>query len=134
MKPKGIHSKIDLILHPDDLLIIPSIKQTVEVSGQVLAPTLIRYDKSNAFLDYINSSGGFAEKAKKRSSYVIYANGDIRSTKNFLFFKFYPKIEPGALIYVPEKAENKDRMTIQEILGITTALSTLGVLINTFVK
>lgn len=134
MKPKGIHSKIDLILHPDDLLIIPSIKQTVEVSGQVLAPTLIRYDKSNAFLDYINSSGGFAEKAKKRSSYVIYANGDIRSTKNFLFFKFYPKIEPGALIYVPEKAENKDRMTIQEILGITTALSTLGVLINTLVK
>jgi len=134
MKPKGIHSKIDLILHPDDLLIIPSIKQTVEVSGQVLAPTLIRYDKSNAFLDYINSSGGFAEKAKKRSSYVIYANSDIRSTKNFLFFKFYPKIEPGALIYVPEKAENKDRMTLQEILGITTALSTIGVLINTFVK
>ncbi|MBS3993651.1 MAG: SLBB domain-containing protein [Bacteroidetes bacterium] len=134
MKPKGIHSKIDLILHPDDLLIIPSIKQTVEVSGQVLAPTLIRYDKSNAFLDYINSSGGFAEKAKKRSSYVIYANGDIRSTKNFLFFKFYPKIEPGAMIFVPEKMQNKDRMTIQEILGITTALSTLGVLINTFVK
>lgn len=134
MKPKGIHSKIDLILHPDDLLIVPSIKQTVEVSGEVLTPTLIRYDKSTSFLDYINNSGGFAEKAKKSSSYVIYANGDIRSTKNFLFFKFYPKVEPGALIFVPEKSENKDRMTLQEILGITTALSTIGVLINTFVK
>lgn len=134
MKPKGIHSKIDLILHPDDLLIIPSVKQTVEVSGQVLAPTLIRYDKSTSFIEYIHNSGGFAEKAKKRSSYVIYANGDIRSTKNFLFFKFYPKVEPGALIYVPEKTENKNRMSLQEILGITTALSTIGVLINTFVK
>ena len=75
----------------------------------------------------------FLTKPKKNRSYVIYANGDIRSTKRFLFFKFYPKIEPGALIVVPQKAD-REKMSIQEILGITTALATLGVLINAFIK
>jgi protein involved in polysaccharide export with SLBB domain len=134
MSPNGIKSKLDLVLNEDDLLIIPSVKQTVEVSGQILAPSLIRFDKSNSFVDYINGSGGFSEKAKRKSTYVIYANGDIKSTKSMLFFKFYPKVEPGALIFVPEKSANKERMSLQEILGITTALSTIGVLINTFVK
>lgn len=134
MQPKGIKSKLDLVMKEDDLLIIPSIKQTVEVSGQILAPSLIRYDKTNSLIDYVNSSGGFSDNAKKRRTYVIYANGDIRSTQNFLFFKLYPKVEPGALIYVPEKPANKDRMSLQEILGITTALATIAVLINTLVK
>lgn len=134
MKPEGLKSKLDLVLMENDVLIIPSVKQTVEVSGEVLAPSLIRYDKSNSFKDYINGSGGFSEKAKRRRSYVIYANGDIKSTKSFLFFKIYPNVEPGALLFVPEKNQNRDGMSLQEILGITTALSTIGVLINTLVK
>lgn len=134
LKAGGEKSKYDLILNEGDLLIIPSEKQTVEVRGEVMAPSIIRYDKSNSFTDFINNSGGFSDKAKKNKSYVIYANGDIRSTKRFLFFKFYPKVEPGALIVVPQKSETKNKMSIQEILGITTALATLGVLINTFIK
>lgn len=134
LKPGGEKSKFDLILNEGDILNIPSEKQTVEVRGEILAPSIIRYDKSYSLADFVNNSGGFTDKAKKRRAYVIYANGDIRSTKSFLFFKFYPNMEPGALIVVPQKPEQKDRMSLQEILGITTALSTIGVLINTFVK
>jgi len=120
-----------LILQEGDILMIPSEKQTVEVRGEVLAPSLSRFDKTNSFKDYINNSGGFSEKAKKRNSYVIYANGNIRSTKSFLFFKAYPKVTPGALILVPQKVE-RNRMSVAEILGITTALATLGLLIKAF--
>lgn len=131
MAANGQKSKFDLILQEGDVLIIPSEKQTVEVRGEVLAPSLSRFDKANSFKDYINNSGGFSEKAKKSRSYVIYANGNIRSTKSFVFFKIYPKVTPGALILVPQKAE-KSRMSIAEILGITTALGTLGLLIKAF--
>jgi len=131
MAASGQKSKFDLILQEGDVLIIPSEKQTVEVRGEVLFPSLSRFDKTNSFKDYINNSGGFSEKAKKSKSYVIYANGNIRSTKSFVFFKVYPKVTPGALILVPQKAE-KSRMSIAEILGITTALGTLGLLIKAF--
>jgi len=131
MSLKGQKSKIDLILQEGDVLLIPSEKQTVEVRGAILAPSLIRYDKTTSLKDYINSSGGFSENAKKRKAYVIYSNGDIAATKNFLFFKSYPKMQPGALILVPEKSENKHRMSATEILGITSGISTLGILIKT---
>ena len=60
---------------------------------------------------------------------MVYANGDIKATKSFLFFKKYPKLEPGAIILVPRKAE-KEKTSIQEVLGITTTLGTLALLIN----
>ena len=54
--------------------------------------------------------------------------------KRFLFFKFYPKLEPGATIFVPTKLERKDKMTVQEIIGITTSFATLAFIINSFIK
>lgn len=132
MDLKGQKSKFDLILKEGDKLVVPSEKQTVEVRGEVLSPSLSRFDKSNSFRDYIDNSGGFSESAKKRKAYVINANGDINTTKSFVFFKSYPRIEPGALIVVPEKAERKNKLSITEVLGITTAITTLGLLLKAF--
>ncbi|MGK0175911.1 MAG: protein involved in polysaccharide export with SLBB domain [Ulvibacter sp.] len=129
MKAGGKGSKYDLILEEGDVLTIPSEKQTVTVRGEVLSPSLIRYDKSNSLEDYINFSGGYSLRAKKNKSYVIYANGDIKSTKSFLFFKASPKLAPGALIVVPNKGE-KPKVSLTEVLAITTTLTTLVLLIN----
>jgi len=134
MKEAGKKSDIDLILKEGDVLIIPSKKQTVEVRGEVLSPSLSRFVEHNSFRTYIHNSGGFTESAKKSKAFVLYANGDIRSIKRFLFFKSYPKIEPGSVIIIPKKAENKSRMSLQEMVTLTTGLSTLGLLLRTFVK
>lgn len=131
---KNKNSKFDLILKEGDRLIIPSVKQTVEVQGEVLSPTVIRFDKSNSLKDYINNAGGFSENARKSKTYVVYANGDIKSTKKFLFFRSYPKLEPGALILVPHKSVVKNSLSIQEVIGITTSITTLGILINSLSK
>ncbi|MDP6922374.1 MAG: SLBB domain-containing protein, partial [Lutibacter sp.] len=132
IKEAGSPSKYDILLEEGDVLYVPTVKQTVQVSGEVLAPALIRYDKSYSFKDYVNRSGGFSQSARKRNAYVIYANGEIRTTKNFLFFRSYPKLAPGALILVPSKAMNKQqKMSLGEIIGLTTSLGTLGVLIKT---
>ena len=129
---KNKNSYQNLILKNEDILIIPSEKQTVEVKGLVLAPSLVQYEKGKTLKSYVNNAGGFANNARKRAAYVMYANGSVEGTSNFLFFKSYPKIEPGSIIIIPEKPERKSLSTT-ETISITTALTTLMILIyNTF--
>lgn len=123
-------SKYNMVLKNGDRLIIPSLKETVKVEGEVLAPSLVRFDKSYSLRDYIDKSGGFATDAKKNKTYVVYANGDIASTKQFLFFRSYPKLRPGAVILVPQKPEDRNKISAQEVVGISTGLTTLGLLID----
>lgn len=118
----------DLVLKDGDVLIIPSEKQTVEVKGLVLAPSLVRYEKGKSTRSYINSAGGFSDNAQKKSVYVVYANGDVKGTSHFLFFRSYPKVSPGALVIVPEKPEKKSLSTT-ETVSVMTALTTLAILI-----
>jgi protein involved in polysaccharide export with SLBB domain len=128
-------SKYDMILKNGDVLTIPSIRGTIKVEGEVLAPSLIRYDKSYSLKDYINNSGGFAENAKKSKTFVVYLNGSIAATKSFLFFRSYPKLMPGALIIVPNKPEkNGNSLSAQEIIGMTTGAGTLALLIQTIIN
>lgn len=127
----GKNSKYDLIVEAGDVLVIPTEKQIVEVRGEVMTPKLVRYDSKNSLKDYIDRSGGFSQQAKKGKAYVVYANGEVSSTKRFLGFKSYPEIKPGALIVVPKKIERKEK-SLQELIGVSTALGTLGLLIQSF--
>lgn len=126
---KGRKSKYDLILREGDVLVIPSEKQTIAVQGEVLVPSLIRFDKSKSLKEYINNSGGFTENAKKKKTYVVYANGDVKSTKSFLWIKNYPSLEPGAIVLVP-KIGPRRKMTAGEIIGISSALLSLALLVQ----
>jgi len=125
---KHKHSKYDLLLNEGDMLLIPSEKQTVEIRGEVLAPSMVRFQKGQSLRQYIDQAGGFSNRAKKRSIYVLYANGSIKSTRNSLFFKNYPELAPGAIIIVPSKPEKK-QMSTGETVGIISAITTMGVLI-----
>ena len=127
------NSKFNLVLKNGDKLIIPSVKETVKVQGEVLAPSLIRFDKSNSLKDYINKSGGFSSKSRKGKTYVIYSNGDIASTKSFLFFRSYPKLKPGAIILVPRKPDARN-LSAQEVIGITTGITTFGLLVDRLLR
>ena len=118
----------DLVLKDGDVLIIPSEKQTVEVKGLVLAPSLVRYEKGKSTRSYINSAGGFSDNAQKKSVYVVYANGDVKGTSRFLFFRSYTKGSTGARGIVPEKPEKKSLSTT-ETVSVMTALTTLAILI-----
>ncbi|MFT7155459.1 MAG: hypothetical protein ACI8Q1_000460, partial [Parvicella sp.] len=78
--------------------------------------------------DYVERSGGFLISAKKGRSYVQYPNGERRGVKRFLFFKKYPKVQAGSTIFVSRKPEKKGA-SIGEIIGISSSLATLGVLV-----
>lgn len=131
LKNKG--TLIDMYLEEGDILSIPSQLQTIEVTGMVLKPSLVQFENGLSIRKYISKSGGFNEDADKNKIYVSYANGDIKTTKRFLFIKRYPKLEPGAVIFVPEKSV-KEKMSTAEFMGITTSIATLGILIQTILN
>jgi hypothetical protein len=94
---------------------------------------LVQYKEGQSLKTYIEKSGGFGDTAKKSKIYVSYANGDIKTVRNFFFYKRYPKLAPGATIFVPAKPL-KEKMSTAEIMGITTSIATLGILIQTILR
>lgn len=122
-------SGYDLILQEGDVLIIPKKQETVRLRGRVLYPTTVVYENSRSAKYFINQAGGFSNRAQKKNTYVIYANGSVAKTKRFLFFKTYPNVEPGAEIIIPAKPP-KLPIAISEIVGITSGLATLALLIS----
>lgn len=123
-------SKYDLMLEEGDVIKIPKKLQTIQLFGEVYFPKKVRFDKGTSFRDYIRGAGGFTGSALKRRSYIVYANGEVKSTRKILFFNSYPKVRPGAEIYVPAKKEGKG-LTSQEALGITTGIASLALIIVT---
>ncbi len=126
-------SRYDLILEEGDILRIPKQLQTVKVSGEVLFPTTTIFSPGKGFKEYISQAGGFSEKSSKRRTYIIYANGSVKSTKKFLFFNDYPVVKPGSEIFVPKKAD-RNKLSVQEIIGISTGLASLAAIILTLIK
>jgi len=123
----------DLILQEGDILRIPKELQTIRMVGEVLMPTTARFVGNGNLKRYISQAGGFTEQARKSKTYVIYANGDARSTKSFLLLKLYPQIEPGAEIVVPKKPQ-RERITPATWIGIASSLATLGILIERLIQ
>ncbi len=122
-------SKYDLLLRPGDVISIPGKLETVRVAGEVTSPLNVRFDESYSFKDYIFQSGGYLQTSKKSRSYVQYPNGERQGVKRFLWFKNYPKIEPGSTIFVAKKPE-RAALSIQEIITASTGLATIALVIS----
>lgn len=126
-------SSYDLFLEEGDILHVPKELQTVRLNGEVLHPVIVRYKSGRGLRGYISSAGGFSPEAKKNKTYVIYANGSVERTRNFIFINFYPKPEPGAEIIVPRKPEKK-KMSTAEVVSIGSMVASMGLVIVTVIN
>lgn len=122
----------DMTLEEGDELVVPRINNTVSVSGDVFRPVDIMYERGKSFTDYLSDAGGVTLTGSKRKSFVIYANGRSAKIKSPLgFFRSYPKIEPGAQIFVPQKPKKegldiaKAGIFISAITALITGISLL---------
>ncbi len=130
LESNGLDFKYNVILKDGDIVTVPKIDNTVEVIGEVEQPTVVNYKKGLSALDAINQAGGFTEVAKKRGVFIVYQNGTISSNKRFFIFNTMPKIKPGSKIVVPKKLPNPNKTSLTEIVGLTSTLATLVVLIR----
>ncbi|ERM82159.1 hypothetical protein P872_08290 [Rhodonellum psychrophilum GCM71 = DSM 17998] len=121
---KNPGSEYDLILEEGDIISIPRQLQTVRMRGDVVYPTTVRHESARGMKYYINQSGGFDNRANRKRTYVVYANGEVARTKSFLGLRVFPGVEPGAEVIVPTKGP---RIPLRpgELVGISTGLATL---------
>lgn len=127
---KNPGSKYDLLLEEGDVLKVPKKLQTVQVFGEIYFPKKVRFDKNISFRDYIRGAGGFTSQALKRRSYIVYANGEVKNTRKVFFFNSYPKVKPGAEIYVPTRRERKG-LSGPEAIGIASGLASVALIVVT---
>lgn len=126
-------SSIDLLLQPGDVINIPREMQTVKVSGNVMNPLALTYEKRLTLRSYIDRAGGYDYRAKKSRTYVVYPNGTTASTRGFIFRRI-PKITPGAEIIVPKKPERKGDNNAMKWISIASALSSIAIAAATLVN
>jgi protein involved in polysaccharide export with SLBB domain len=127
--------KQNFYLEEGDYIYVPRELQTVRVIGEVLFPTYVGYDKSMSFKSYISGAGGFSDNAQSNRTYVLYANGSAKSTKNFLGIKIYPPVKPGSYIVVPQKpVELKQKISTAETVSIMTSIATVATLVFSVLK
>jgi protein involved in polysaccharide export with SLBB domain len=129
-KPNGDY---DLIVEDGDILRVPKMLQIVKVTGEVLNPNGIIYRPGRNLKQYVNGAGGFTTNALKKNVYIKYANGSAEAAKKFLFFRSYPRIKPGAEIFVPKRAE-REPMTTQGWIAISTGLASMAAIIITLFR
>ena len=122
-------SDYDVVLREGDVIYIPEFVNTVKISGSVMYPNTVAWEKGAKLKHYINMAGGYGNMAKKKKAYIIYLNGTVARVKR----GDSQLIQPGCEIVVPSKAE-KQHMKFAEILGISSTTATMAAMVATLVN
>ena len=123
----------NVLLMENDVILFPKKDSTISILGEVQRETAMPYVKGTSFREVINRAGGVKRSADHKNAYVVYQNGDVRGTKRFLFFRFRPKLESGAIVVIPLK-EQREKISIQETIGLTSAVASLTLLIRSLTQ
>lgn len=122
-------SDYDIVLREGDHLHIPQYTGTVKISGAVMYPNTVVYDKKENLKYYIEQGGGFAPRAKKHKVFVIYMNGTVAKSKTFA----KAKAAPGCEIIVPLKPIRKGA-GLAEIMSIASSTTSMAALVTSIIN
>lgn len=127
-------SSDDVILRDGDVLYIPQLQSTVKISGAVTYPNSVTYTKGMSVRDCLGQAGGYSDTSRKYPL-VIYMNGKVATTRRAcLFFKRYPKVEPGCEIVVPQKTQHDRNTSLAEIMSIGSSATSMAAMITSIVN
>ncbi|MEK9727154.1 MAG: SLBB domain-containing protein [Candidatus Margulisiibacteriota bacterium] len=108
------NSNDNFSIQDGDILEIPTKPESVHLIGGVQQGISIAYNSEYSTNDYIQNVGGFTKYADKGNIYIFKTSGRV--------FQNSSKIEPGDIIYVPEKV-NVSFNWLQFLTNITQILS-----------
>ena len=121
----------NIVLQKGDEIYVPKLDNTITILGEIQKKSKVVYGNTISVKKAIRFAGGYNDSAKKSRVYVIYKNGSIKSRRRiFGLFTADPRLEPGATVVVPEKLVREGRTSITEIVGITSSLATVALLIR----
>ncbi len=119
----------NIVLKEGDVIDVPKTKDIVSIKGATQAYDLyqskiltngvinIAFDGVKSAWYYVDKyAAGVNKDGRRKFITVEYPNGLIKRTKNFFFFRIYPKVEKGSIVSVgyAEKKADRDRKTPRE--------------------
>lgn len=114
----------DLVLREFDRIIVPEYNGTVKISGDVMYPNTVAFEKGRNAGWYINQAGGWGNRAKKSHTYIVYMNGTVAKVGH------NAKVRPGCEIIVPSKPESSGK-SLTQWLSIGTSVASIATMIAT---
>jgi polysaccharide export outer membrane protein len=104
----------DVAVEGGDILYIPTMKDSVNVMGQVQVNSSHMFDSSRSVEQYIAQSGGLKKRADDERIYIISSNGSIRMLQESNWFAGTSDsaLKPGDSIVVPLDSEYMNSLTL----------------------
>ena len=117
MEPDGVlvvsrNGKIsDVLLEEGDEIIIPRRTDVVHVSGEVLIPTAVTWEKGLSLKGYLSGAGGLSDRADAGNILIVGLNGEVARAKG-------QAIEPGDRILVMPKFDSKNLQLVKDVTQV----------------
>ncbi|MGV2873380.1 SLBB domain-containing protein [Colwellia sp. E150_009] len=104
----------DVLLENGDVLYVPTMKNSVNVIGQVQVASSHVYDSNLRAEDYLAKSGGSKKRADDERIYIISANGSIKLMQDGNWFSSEENnaVKPGDTVVVPLDTEYMDNISL----------------------
>ncbi len=100
----------DIALEDGDIIVIPEKSDVVLISGEVLMPQAVVWNREKSLSDYIRSAGGFSNRADTNTILAVHPNGEVVPK---------PKsILPGDQILVLPQVDTKNMQALKEVSQI----------------
>ena len=97
----------DLALEDGDVIVVPEKTDVVLISGEVMMPQAIVWNKDKDMDDYIRGAGGFSNRADTSNLIVVHPSGEVVPRAK--------DVAPGDQVLVLPRVESKNLQAVKDI-------------------
>jgi protein involved in polysaccharide export with SLBB domain len=110
----------NILLEPNDTIVIPEVTDLVHVGGEVLLPQSIVFNPDATTEDYVAWAGGFTERAEDERILIMHKNGNVSfvSVDNSFLYSEQVSLVPGDQIIVLPAIDMKIMQAVKDVTQI----------------
>ena len=100
----------DITLEDGDVVVIPEKSDVVMVSGEVVMPQALVWNKKKGIKEYVKGAGGFTNRADTSKILLIRPNGEVETEDD--------TVRPGDQMIVLPRFESKNMQAVKDVSQI----------------
>ena len=108
----------NILLEEGDEIVIPRRTDVIHVSGEVLIPTAVTWEKDLGLQEYITGAGGFSDRADIENILIVGLNGEVSRVEDE-----NQTIKPGDRILVMPKFDSKNLQLVKDVTQVLYQLA-----------
>jgi len=110
----------NILLEPNDTIVIPEITDLIHVGGEVLLPQSVVFNPDATTEDYVAWAGGFTERAEDERILIMHKNGNVSfaSVSGTFLSDEHTMLQPGDQIIVLPAIDTKLLQAVKDMTQI----------------